>query len=86
MAQVTTSPEAAATARGELSQTLEQTCVDASEAHMSVGALVEILSGCGPEKQITAALFLGLLLPIRAELENVRDGLRVMCQAEGVTP
>jgi hypothetical protein len=75
---------AQATARAELAQTLESTCAEAADAHTSVGALVEILSGCGPEKQITAHLFLGLLIPIRAELESVRDGLRVMCQAEGM--
>jgi hypothetical protein len=81
----TTPPsDASTTARAGIAETLELTCAEAADAHSSVGALVEILSGCGPDKQITAHLFLGLLIPIRAELESVRDGLRVVCQAEGV--
>ena len=75
---------ATATARAELAETLESTLTDAHDAHCSIGALVEILQGCGPEKQITAMLFLGLLIPLRAQLENVSDGLRVVCRAEGV--
>lgn len=75
---------AQATARAELAQTLESTYAEARDVQCSVGALVEILAGCGPDKQITAMLFLGLLVPIRAQLENVSDGVRVMCQAEGV--
>jgi hypothetical protein len=78
------SPEAAASARAELSYTLESTMAEARDVHQCVGALVEILSGCGPDKQITAMLFLGLLVPIRAQMENVLDGVRVMCQVEGV--
>ncbi len=76
---------AIATARADLAQTLESTYADVRDAQCSVGALVEILTGCGPDKQLTAMLFLGLLVPIRAQLENVSDGVRVMCQAEGVT-
>jgi hypothetical protein len=70
--------------RAELAQTLESTYADARDVQCSVGALVEILQGCGPDKQITAMLFLGLLVPIRAQMENVSDGVRVMCQAEGL--
>lgn len=82
MTEVTT-PEAGVTARAELTSTLEATFADARDVHCSVGALVEILQGCGPDKQITAVLFLGLLVPIRAQMENVIDGVRVICQAEG---
>lgn len=84
MDQPSVSSQAAATARAELPATLEATFADAHDAHRCVGALVEILQGCGPDKQITAMLFLGLLVPIRAQMENVIDGVRVMCQAEGV--
>jgi hypothetical protein len=78
--------QAANTARAELATTLQTTYADARDAQCSIGALVEILTGCGPEKQLTAMLFLGLLVPIYSQLENVRDGVRVMCQAEGLTP
>ncbi len=81
----TSADPAAALARAELPTTLELTLADASDVHRSVRAIVEILQGCGPEKQITAMLFLGLLEPIRVQMDNVIDGVRLMCQAEGVT-
>ena len=64
---------------------LADTLVDAEHANMSVGALVELLSGCAPDHQLSAGLFLGLVVSVKAHLENVVDGLRVVHTA-GVSP
>lgn len=63
---------------------LTDTLVDAEHAHMSVGAMEELLRGCKPDHQLSAGLFLGLVVSVRSHLDNVVDGLRVMSHS-GVT-
>lgn len=63
---------------------LTDTLVDAEHANMSVGALVELLHGCPPDHQLSAGLFLGLVVSVKCHLDNVVDGLRVMSQ--GASP
>lgn len=50
--------------------------LDAESAQGSVGALVEILSGCQPGQQVTAVFMRSLLLDVKMHLDNVVDGLR----------
>lgn len=63
--------------REPLSFGLSDTLVDAEHAHMSVGALVELLHGCPPDYPLSAGLFLGLVVSVKSQLDNVVDGLRV---------
>lgn len=57
---------------------LTDTLIDAEHANLSVGALAELLRGCPPDHQLSAGLFLGLVVSVQSHLENVVDGLRVM--------
>lgn len=63
---------------------ITDTLTDAEHANMSVGALVELLHGCQPDHQLSAGLFLGLVVSVKSHLENVVDGLRVLNQGGGV--
>lgn len=56
----------------------EYLLVDAESAQGSVGALVEILSGCTPGQQVTGIFMRSLLLDVKMHLDNVVDGLRVL--------
>lgn len=49
----------------------------AEDAYRSVGALLELLNGCPPDYKLSAGLFLGLLVSVRANLENVVEGVAV---------
>ena len=55
----------------------EYLLADAESAQGSVGALVEILSGCTPGQQVTGIFMRSLLLDVKMHLDNVVDGLRV---------
>jgi hypothetical protein len=50
----------------------------AQDAQVSVRALVELLRGCPAGYQISAGLFVGLLVSVECQLENVVGDLR--CQ------
>lgn len=62
----------------DLSECVTATLEDAEDANISVGALVELLRGCPPDYPLSAGLFLGLVVSVKAHLENVADGLRVV--------
>lgn len=64
----------------DLTESVELAATEAGAAHTSVAALVELLRGCKPDYPLQAGLFLGLLVPVQSELDNVVDGLRVMAQ------
>lgn len=68
----------------ELSECVTETLGDAEDANISVGALVELLRGCPPDYPLSAGLFLGLVVSVKAHLDNVVDGLRVVsCHSLG---
>lgn len=62
---------------------LADTQRDAEAARLSVSALAELLRGCPPDYQLSAGLFLGLVVSVQMYLENVVDGLRVVHTAGG---
>ncbi len=66
----------------DLSECVTATLVDAEDANISVGALVELLRGCPPDYPLSAGLFLGLVVSVKSHLENVVDGLRVVNVAQ----
>lgn len=56
----------------------EELLADAESAQGSVGALVEILSGCTPGQQVTGVFMRSLLVDVKMHMDNVVDGLRVV--------
>lgn len=62
----------------DLAECVTATLTDAEDANTSVGALLELLRGCPPDYPLSAGLFLGLVVSVKAHLENVVDGLRVV--------
>lgn len=62
----------------DLTECVTSTLTDAEDANISVGALVELLRGCPPDYPLSAGLFLGLVVSVKAHLDNVVDGLRVV--------
>lgn len=66
----------------DLSACVADTLVDAEDANISVGALVELLRGCPPDYPLSAGLFLGLVVSVKSHLDNVVDGLRVVNGAQ----
>lgn len=68
----------------EFTETLRDTTLDVDEAHRTVGALVELLSGCPLEYPLQAGLFLGLIRPLHLSLENAAGGVRALSR-QGVS-
>ena len=62
----------------ELTECVTETLTDAEGAHVSIKALLELLRGCPPDYKLSACLFLGLIESIRAQMDNVVDGLHVV--------
>jgi hypothetical protein len=56
----------------------EELLADAESAQGSVGALVEILSGCTPGQQVTGVFMRSLLVDVKMHMDNVVEGLRVV--------
>jgi hypothetical protein len=55
----------------------DDTLACAQDARTSVAALIELLRGCPPDHKLSAGLFVGLLVSVQANLENVVDGVAV---------
>ena len=58
------------------SENITDTLANAESAHISVGGLIELLRGCPADYKLSAGLFLGLVVGVQANLDNVVDGLR----------
>jgi hypothetical protein len=56
---------------------LPDTLACAEDARTSVAALIELLRGCPPEHKLSAGLFVGLLVSVQCNLDNVVDGVSV---------
>lgn len=67
-----------------MSTDLTDTRVDAEHAYCSVAGLEELLREYPQDKPLTTGHILGLIVSIRAHMENVVDGLRIMSRV-GVT-
>lgn len=55
----------------------DDTLICAEDARNSVAALIELLRGCPPDHKLSAGLFVGLLVSVQANLDNVVDGASV---------
>ena len=55
----------------------DDTLACAEDARTSVMALIELLRGCPPDHKLSAGLFVGLLVSVQANLDNVVDGVSV---------
>ncbi len=55
----------------------DDTLVCAEDARTSIAALIEMLRGCPPDYKLSAGLFVGLLVSVQANLDNVVDGVSV---------
>lgn len=62
----------------ELSECVDSTLTDAVDANTSIAALIELLRGCPPDYQLSAGLFVGLVVSVKSHLDNVVDGLSVL--------
>lgn len=62
----------------------DDTLVCAEDARTSVAALIEMLRGCPPDYKLSAGLFVGLLVSVQANLDNVVDGVAVAAGASRV--
>lgn len=69
----------------DLTECVDGTLTDAEDANTSVAALIELLHGCPPDYPLSAGLFVGLVVSVKAHLDNVVDGLRVVKRC-GVGP
>lgn len=60
----------------------DDTLACAEDARTSVAALLELLRGCPPDYKLSAGLFMGLLVSVQANLDNVVDGVAVAAGAQ----
>lgn len=64
------------------SENITDTLANAESAHISVGGLIELLRGCPADYKLSAGLFLGLVVGVQSNLDNVVDGLRCVNRVE----
>lgn len=64
------------------SENITDTLANAESAHISVAGLIELLRGCPAEYKLSAGLFLGLVVGVQSNLDNVVDGLRCVNRVE----
>lgn len=64
----------------------DDTLICAEDARNSVAALIELLRGCPPDHKLSAGLFVGLLVSVQANLENVVDGVAVAAGVPRAVP
>lgn len=64
----------------------DDTLACAEDARTSVAALIELLRGCPPDHKLSAGLFVGLLVSVQANLDNVVDGVAVAAGVPRMVP
>lgn len=64
------------------SENISDTLANAESAHISVAGLIELLRGCPTDYKLSAGLFLGLVVGVQSNLDNVVDGLRCVNRVE----